>query len=378
MGKVVGIRFKPQGKTYDFDPGVYVLAKGDKVVVETEQGLGFGTVATTARQVSEEMLKLPLKKIHRIATQEDLDQYESVLLLEKDAFDYCEKAIGELKLEMNLFSVDASFDSSKLTFFFTADGRVDFRELVKTLVRHFRVRIELRQIGVRHQAKMCGGLGRCGRETCCTSFMSGFVPVSVKMAKVQNLSLNPTKISGLCGRLMCCLTFEHEIYKELKDGFPKLGKRVNTPSGKGKVIRHNLLKGLVSVRLEEGAEIELPADHCAPPDEPAPKIAAPAPEENDQRPSMAEEAQADQRPDRPEKKRRPRRKKKPRQTKGNQDQDQSKEDKPKQKQGNPNQKQGKGKPRRPRNKKRNRQNPDKKNTANADQPAPKNNTGGDS
>ena len=365
MGKVVGIRFKPQGKTYDFDPGVYVLAKGDKVVVETEQGLGFGTVATVARQVSEEMLKMPLKKIHRIATQEDLEQYDSVLQLEKEAFEYCEKSIADLKLEMNLFSVDATFDSSKLTFFFTADGRVDFRELVKMLVRHFRVRIELRQIGVRHQAKMCGGLGRCGRETCCTSFMSGFVPVSVKMAKVQNLSLNPTKISGLCGRLMCCLTFEHETYKALRDGFPKLGKKVNTPSGKGKVVRHNLLKGLVSVRLDEGSEIELPADHCTPPDEPALQIAAPDPvveEPPAQEPPPAKEG---------EKKRRPRKKKKPnRQAKPAQTKDNSKED-------NPNQRQAKNKPKRSKNKKRNRPGTGKKNEGQP-KPAPENTQGNNS
>ncbi|MBI9077216.1 MAG: stage 0 sporulation family protein [Desulfatibacillum sp.] len=376
MGKVVGIRFKPQGKTYDFDPGLYVLSKGDKVVVETEQGLGFGTVALTARQVSEEMLKLPLKKIHRIATPEDLEQYESVLQLEKDAFEYCENGIAELKLDMSLFSVDATFDSTKLTFFFTAEGRVDFRELVKTLVRHFRVRIELRQIGVRHQAKMCGGLGRCGRETCCTSFMTGFVPVSVKMAKVQNLSLNPTKISGLCGRLMCCLTFEHETYKALRDGFPKLGKKVNTPSGKGKVVRHNLLKGLVSVRLDEGSEIELPADHCTPPDE-QPLPPSP-PQQQPEPPSVAEPEVVEEPPKKEDplpkgddKKRRSRRKKKsPRQAKGAQSTEPPNAV-------NPDQKQAKDKPRRPKSRRGNRQNTDKKNEVRS-KPVSGNSQGSDS
>ncbi|MFP4477773.1 MAG: regulatory iron-sulfur-containing complex subunit RicT [Desulfatibacillaceae bacterium] len=257
LGKVVGIRFKPSGKVYDFDSGVFVVNVGDKVIVETEQGLGFGTVCRAPRPTSEELLKKPLKKIFRLATAEDLDQHEHIIRLEKEAFEYCENQIEKLGLEMSLFSVDATFDTSKLTFFFTAEGRVDFRELVKILVRHFRTRIELRQIGVRHQAKMCGGLGRCGRETCCTTFMGGFMPVSVKMAKIQNLSLNPTKISGLCGRLMCCLTFEHETYRELSQAFPKIGRQVETPQGRGKVIRHNVIQDRVTVRLLGGPETDI-------------------------------------------------------------------------------------------------------------------------
>ncbi|MBW1989913.1 MAG: stage 0 sporulation family protein [Deltaproteobacteria bacterium] len=260
MGKIVQVRFKSSGKSYDFDCGAFVLEKGDQVIVETEQGLGFGTVTRSLRRLVEGKGEKPLKKVFRKATEEDVAQHEKNLELEQEAYAYCEEQIEKLKLPMNLFSVDSTFDASKITFFFTAEGRVDFRELVRVLVRRFRRRIELRQIGVRHQAKMCGGLGRCGRETCCTTFMTNFVPVSVKMAKVQNLSLNPTKISGLCGRLMCCLTFEHETYQECKKDLPKPGRMVETPEGRGKVTRHNVVRRLVSVRLGNGREAEFSAD----------------------------------------------------------------------------------------------------------------------
>jgi cell fate regulator YaaT (PSP1 superfamily) len=183
-------------------------------------------------------------------------QREKNILLETEAHDFWQKQVEKLKLEMNLFAVESTFDASKLTFFFTADGRVDFRELVKVLVRQFRLRIEMRQVGIRNQAKMCGGLGRCGREICCSSFIEKFEPVSIKMAKEQGLSLNPTKISGLCGRLMCCLTFEDGTYKRLKECYPKVGKFVTTDKGRGKVIRHNVIGNRLTVRLDEGGEHE--------------------------------------------------------------------------------------------------------------------------
>ncbi len=180
--------------------------------------------------------------------------------MELKVFEYCQKCVEELGLKMNLFSVESTFDACKLTFFFTADGRVDFRELVKMLVKEFRIRIEMRQVGIRNQAKMCGGIGRCGREICCSRFLEKFDPVSIRMAKEQNLSLNPTKISGLCGRLMCCLTFENEIYRELKKSCPHIGKWVQTSNGPGKVIRHNVICHRVAVKLENGQEAEYDLD----------------------------------------------------------------------------------------------------------------------
>lgn len=256
MQKVVGVRFKPSGKIYDFSCGPFVLEVGDKVIVTTEQGLGYGIVATAPVPISERTSKSPLKKVFRLATDEDLEQREKNVQLESEAFEFCQSQVEELKLEMNLFSVECTFDASKLTFFFTAEGRVDFRQLVKNLVKQFRVRIEMRQVGIRNQAKMCGGLGRCGREICCSSYIEKFDPVSIRMAKEQGLSLNPTKISGLCGRLMCCLTFENETYKSLKKDFPKIGKSIDSPKGKGKVIRHNVICGRLTVKLEDGTESE--------------------------------------------------------------------------------------------------------------------------
>ncbi|MBU1168150.1 MAG: stage 0 sporulation family protein [Proteobacteria bacterium] len=257
MQKVVGIRFKPSGKIYDFSCGPFVLDVGDKVIVTTEQGLGYGLVATAPVPLSERTSKSPLKKVFRLATDADSEQREKNIQLENEAVEYCQKQVDELKLDMNLFSVESTFDTSKLTFFFTAEGRVDFRQLVKNLVKQFRVRIEMRQVGIRNQAKMCGGLGRCGREICCSSYIEKFDPVSIRMAKEQGLSLNPTKISGLCGRLMCCLTFENETYKSIKKDFPKIGKTVVTPKGKGKVIRHNVICSRITVKLEDNTECEL-------------------------------------------------------------------------------------------------------------------------
>jgi cell fate regulator YaaT (PSP1 superfamily) len=263
MGKTIGIRFKTGGKIYDFDSGAFVLQVGDPVIVETEKGLGFGTVAkipgNTDKKGKKGGQEKPLKKVHRKATQADFEQREKNRELEQRGYTFCMKSIKNLGLEMNLFSVEATFDASRLTFFFTADGRVDFRQLVKTLVKQFHVRIEMRQVGIRNQAKMCGGLGRCGREFCCTTFMEKFDPVSIRMAKEQGLSLNPTKISGQCGRLMCCLTFENKTYKELKTKFPGLGKVVKTKDHKGKVIRLNYFKERICLRVEDG-EVEVGLD----------------------------------------------------------------------------------------------------------------------
>lgn len=257
MNKAVGIRFKPAGKIYDFDCGAYVLNSGDHVIVETDQGLGFGIVAVAPEPYDETKLKRPLKKIYRLATDKDFAQLENNRRKEKEAHIFCQECIKQLKLNMNLFAVESTFDGGKMTYFFTAEARVDFRELVKMIAKKLNIRVEMRQVGIRNQAKMCGGLGRCGRELCCATFIDKFDPVSIRMAKDQGLSLNPTKISGQCGRLMCCLTYEHKTYSDLKKKFPKIGKNILTTHGKGKVLRHNILAGSLVVRLEEDSEKEL-------------------------------------------------------------------------------------------------------------------------
>lgn len=257
MVKVVGIRFKSAGKIYDFESGAFVLNIGDHVIVETEHGLSVGMVAVPPMERNEEEIEKSLKKVYRLATEKDFVQVEQNKQLELKAYEFCQSSIEELALEMNLFTVESTFDASKLTFFFTAEGRVDFRELVKILVKEFHSRIEMRQVGIRNKAKMCGGIGRCGREICCASFMDKFEPVSIRMAKEQNLSLNPTKISGLCGRLMCCLTFENEVYKKLKEEFPRIGKTIKTCRGEGKVVRHNVICNRVAVRLDGEHEVEV-------------------------------------------------------------------------------------------------------------------------
>lgn len=256
MKKVVGVRFKPAGKVYDFDSGAFVLKHGDRVIVETEQGLGFGTVAAPPAPLADDAGDKPHKKVCRLASEEDLKQREINLETRRKAHAFCQQCIKQLELQMNLFHVESTFDAGKLTFFFTAEDRVDFRQLVKLLVHEFRVRIEMRQVGIRNQAKMCGGIGRCGRELCCSLFMEKFEPVAIRMAKEQNLSLNPTKISGLCGRLMCCLTYENPVYQELRKGFPKIGKTVVYKNDKAKVIRHNLLGQRLTLRLLDGTEVE--------------------------------------------------------------------------------------------------------------------------
>ena len=260
MKKKVGIRFKSAGKVYDFDAGAFVLNRGDCVIVETERGLGFGSFAVTPKIIKKQNTSKPLKKIFRIASEQDFKQREKNKKTEKQAFACCLEYIKQLNLAMHLFSVESTFDASRLTFFFTSEGRVDFRQLVKMLVKQFRVRIEMRQVGIRNQAKMCGGIGRCGRELCCSLFMEKFDPVSIRMAKKQGLSLNPTKISGQCGRLMCCLTFEDETYRDLKKSFPKIGRIVRTTNGRGKVVRHNVICGRISLRMDNGSEIETGLD----------------------------------------------------------------------------------------------------------------------
>lgn len=251
MAEVIGIRFKEVGKVYYFDPDGCKLKKGNKVIVETARGIECGEVAMENRDVQEEQIIRPLKKLIRIATQEDLEVVKQNAEKEKKAFGICEEKILVHKLEMKLVDVEYTFDGSKILFFYTAPTRVDFRELVKDLASVFRARIELRQIGVRDESKMLGGLGICGRPFCCNSFLSEFQPVSIKMAKEQGLSLNPVKISGTCGRLMCCLKYEQTAYEHLLKYTPKVGATVNTPEGKGEVIENNLLTGMLKVRLQK-------------------------------------------------------------------------------------------------------------------------------
>ena len=254
MSEMIGVRFKNVGKVYYFDPDGARLRQGDRVIVETARGVECGEVAMVNRRVEEASLPQPLKKIIRAATKEDLARLAENAAKEKHAFQVGCRKIEAHKLEMKLVDVEYTFDSAKILFYFTADGRVDFRELVKDLASVFRTRIELRQIGVRDEAKMLGGLGICGRPFCCSSFLGGFQPVSIKMAKEQGLSLNPVKISGTCGRLMCCLKYEQEAYSELLRITPPVGSLVSTPEGRGAVTEVNLLTGVLQVRLEGAAE----------------------------------------------------------------------------------------------------------------------------
>ncbi len=250
MAEVIGVRFKSTGKVYYFDPQGTPMEKGDMAIVETARGLECGEVAMANRSVNDDSIVQPLKSMIRKATPEDVKKLQENKEKEKSAFVQCEKKIADHKLDMKLVDVEYTFDNSKILFYFTADGRVDFRELVKDLAGIFRTRIELRQIGVRDEAKMLGGLGICGREFCCGSFLNGFQPVSIKMAKEQGLSLNPVKISGACGRLMCCLKYEQEAYMDLLRTTPKIGAVVSTQDGKGVVVDQNLLTGKLTVRLD--------------------------------------------------------------------------------------------------------------------------------
>ena len=250
MTKVVGIRFKPVGKIYYFNPEDIKLVPGDGVIVETTRGIEYGTVVLTDKEIDEEEFNMPIKSIQRKATDADLATAEDNKKRAKEAFSICLEKIAQNNLEMNLVDVEYTFDKSKVLFYFTADGRVDFRQLVKDLAAVFRTRIELRQIGVRDEAKLLGGFGICGRALCCSQFLGDFEPVSIKMAKEQSLSLNPTKISGTCGRLMCCLKYEQDAYEELLKKSPNVGALVDTPVGRGTVIASQLLKGIVSVKID--------------------------------------------------------------------------------------------------------------------------------
>lgn len=250
MIETVGIRFKEGGKIYDFDADGKQFNKGDYAIVETVRGMECGLVAKANHGTNEEDIAKPLKKVIRAATEEDIKTLAENKEKEKEAFKTCEKKIEAHGLEMNLVDVEYTFDRSKLLFYFTADGRVDFRELVKDLASAFRTRIELRQIGVRDESRMVGGFGICGRPFCCNTFLNDFQPVSIKMAKEQGLSLNPTKISGTCGRLMCCLKYEQDTYEHLLRVTPKVGAIVDTPDGKGKVIENNLITGMLKVTLD--------------------------------------------------------------------------------------------------------------------------------
>lgn len=257
MAKVIGIQFQKNGKLYYFDANGFEPKTGDYVIVDTARGNDLGEVTMGPREIDEESWRGPLKKTVRIATEQDIQHGVENRQKEKEAFSICQKKIAEHKLEMKLVSVEYAFDNSKILFFFTANGRVDFRSLVKDLASIFKMRIELRQIGVRDEAKMLGGLGPCGRPICCGTFLDQFQPVSIKMAKEQNLSLNPTKISGVCGRLMCCLKYEQEHYEMTRKRMPKIGKEVTTPDGTGPVTDLNIVKETVFVRLTNGDTSEI-------------------------------------------------------------------------------------------------------------------------
>ncbi|MCL2382893.1 MAG: stage 0 sporulation family protein [Oscillospiraceae bacterium] len=252
MANIIGVRFKKPGKIYFFDPNGIQVQRGQFVIVETSMGKEYGEVVVSNRMMPDEKIVAPLKKIIRIANHKDAEQHKANKEKEKEAFNICEKKIQEHKLDMKLTDVEYKFDRSKLLFFFKAEGRIDFRELVKELAAIFKTRIELRQMGVRDEIRRTGGNGMCGRELCCCSFLSNFESVSIKMAKEQNLPLNPTKISGNCGRLMCCLKYEQEVYEEKLQRLPKIGAIVKTEDGKGEVCGVETLKEKVKVKLEDG------------------------------------------------------------------------------------------------------------------------------
>lgn len=248
MTKVIGVRFRTAGKVYFFDPGKFEVRQGDHVIVETARGIEYGTVIGAPREVEDDKVVQPLKSVLRIANKKDDEQDASNKQREKDAFKICLEKIRKHGLQMKLIDAEYTFDNNKVLFYFTADGRIDFRELVKDLAAVFKTRIELRQIGVRDETKILGGIGICGRPLCCASYLSEFIPVSIKMAKEQNLSLNPTKISGVCGRLMCCLKYEEETYEELNGRLPNIGDYVTTDDGlKGEVHSVSILRQLVKV-----------------------------------------------------------------------------------------------------------------------------------
>ncbi|MGM0924580.1 MAG: PSP1 domain-containing protein [Bacillota bacterium] len=251
MYDVVGVRFKKAGKIYYFDPNGLQIENADYVIVETVRGVEFGKVVIHKKQVGENDIVLPLKKVLRVADEKDRLIVDENHHAAREAYEVCQQKVNEHRLDMKLVDVEYTFDRNKVIFYFTADGRVDFRELVKDLAAIFKTRIELRQIGVRDEAKMLGGIGPCGRMLCCSTFLGDFEPVSIKMAKDQNLSLNPTKISGLCGRLMCCLKYENDEYESAKEQLPDIGESIGTPIGIGKVVGLNILERVLQVELSE-------------------------------------------------------------------------------------------------------------------------------
>ena len=281
MVTIVGVRFKKAGKIYYFLPGEETLTIDDGVIVEAARGVEYGTVVIGPKEVAKDSLVMPVKEVMRKATPKDLQQLEKNEEREEKAFAICLEKIAKRKLPMKLINVEYTFDMNKIVFFFTADGRIDFRELVKDLATVFRTRIELRQVGVRDEAKVLNGIGACGRPLCCSNFLGDFSPVSIRMAKDQNLSLNPTKISGVCGRLMCCLNYEDDLYKKGGDLYvkkdrtpsprdvepPGIGKEVVTDEGIGKVLKVNHHKHTVKVQLEAGRTIDLKWSDVALPDE---------------------------------------------------------------------------------------------------------------
>ena len=258
MAEVIGVRFKEVGKVYYFDPDGKELKLNDTVIVETSRGIECGVIAIANKEVADDEIVHPLKKLIRIATKEDLKHLEDNRRKEKEALKICEQKVAEHGLGMKLVDVEYTFDNSKILFYFTADGRVDFRALVKDLAAVFRTRIELRQIGVRDESKMLGGLGVCGRPFCCSLFLGEFHPVSIKMAKEQGLSLSPTKISGTCGRLMCCLKYEQEAYTDLLKRTPKIGAIVKTPMGRGLVTETNLITQTLKVKMDNTPDDAVP------------------------------------------------------------------------------------------------------------------------
>ena len=258
MIKVIGVRFRQAGKIYNFSPADFQVKVGDLVIVETARGIEYGSVVQEIREVADDKVIMPLKSVIRIATEEDDKKAIENNEKEKKAFKICKEKIAKHGLEMKLIETEYTFDNNKVLFYFTADGRIDFRELVKDLASVFKTRIELRQVGVRDETKMLGGIGICGRPLCCNTYLSEFIPVSIKMAKEQSLSLNPTKISGICGRLMCCLKNEQEAYEELNSNLPDIGEKVKTFDGfKGEVVSVNVLRQKVKIVVEVDDEREI-------------------------------------------------------------------------------------------------------------------------
>lgn len=255
MHRVIGVRFKKAGKIYYFSPGKMDIPTDEYVIVETARGVEFGKAVIGTKEVDDNDVVLPLKNVLRVATDKDKTIVKENKVESAKAFEICHEKIQKHKLEMKLVDVEYTFDRSKVLFYFTADGRIDFRELVKDLASVFRTRIELRQIGVRDEAKMLGGIGPCGRMLCCSTFLGDFEPVSIKMAKDQNLSLNPTKISGLCGRLMCCLKYENDMYESAKKELPDMYKKLDTSYGRGKVVGLNMLERLVRIEIQESKQV---------------------------------------------------------------------------------------------------------------------------